>query len=793
MVIVSFLTPLDRKLVRDLWHVRGQVLAIALVIAAGIATMVMASGTLTSLQETQQAYYERNRFADIFTHARRAPEAVVDQIGVIDGVSRVEGRIVQDVLIDMPSMREPVRGRVISLPRDGEPRVNALTLRTGRLPRPGHPDEVVVSEAFAEAHGLTIGDRIEANLMGMRRHLILVGTALSPEFVYAISPGSFVPDDRRFGVFWMGEDAAAAASDLNGAINDIILQIRRDASFNDIVRQIDLILEPYGGTGAYGREDQASHAFINGEMEELSVLASVVPPVFLVVAAFLLNLVVGRLIDTEREQIGLLKAFGYGDAAVGWHYLKFVLVMASVGVVLGIVLGVWLGRSLTELYTTFFHFPFLYYSLDIATAGIAVSASLVAAVLGALLAIRRAIVVTPAVAMRPPPPATYRRGVLDRLGASWLLGTAGRMIARHIARTPARSALTSLGIAFSVALLISSLFFLDSIDRMLEVFFHDNQHQDLTVVFIDQTGDDVAADLLHIPGVLSVDLARDVAVRLTNGTRSERLGLAGRDANASLSRLLDRDGQEITLPERGIVLSDGLAETLNAETGDILRMDVLEGARPTVDLPVVLVIQEHIGTNAYMRRDALNRLMQEAPSATSANLAIDPRFDEQIYAALTESPQVLGISRRTALLERFRQLIDQSMVTTVLFYIAFASTIAIGVVYNSARITLAERGRELASMRVLGYHHREVSTILVGELAVLVAVAIPVGCLLGYLLARLMVSQFGSDLFRLPFIIYPSTFAYAALIVIAASLCAALLVVRRVARLDLVSVLKTRE
>ncbi|MEQ9812779.1 MAG: FtsX-like permease family protein [Azospirillaceae bacterium] len=793
MVAGRLLAPLDRKLLRDLWHVRGQIVAIALVIAAGIATMVMASGTLNSLTETRQAYYERNRFADIFAHARRAPAGIVDDIARIEGVSRVSARIVQELLVDMPAMDEPVRGRVISLPRDGDPRVNDFTLRTGREPREGYPDEVVVLQSFADAHGLEPGDTITANFMGTRRHFVMVGTALSPEFIYAIAPGSFVPDDRRFGVFWMNERVVEAASNLEGAVNDIVVQIRRDAAPDDIIRQIDTLLEPFGGTGAYARTDQPSHAFIEGELDQLSVLASIVPPVFLAVAAFLLNLVVGRLIDTEREQIGLLKAFGYGGLSVGWHYVKFVLAIGVVGVVIGMVAGIWLGHSVTRLYTGFFHFPFLHFRLDFGTAGIAVAASLTAAVLGAALSIRRAMVLAPAIAMRPPPPTSYRRGLLERAGISSLLGAAGRMVVRHVLRTPVRSALTSLGVAFSVALLISSLFFLDSIDRMLEIFFEDTQYQDLSVSFVERRGDDVANDLLHIAGVLAVDLHRSAPVRLTHGTRSERLALTGRDPQASLSRLLDADGDEIVLPGQGITLSNSLATSLDVEVGDILRVEVLEGRRPVIDTPVTLIVREYVGANAYMRRDALNRLLQEPPSANAADLAIDPGFQETIYAALTESPQVLGVDRRAATLERFRALIDDSMVTTILFYIGFASTIAVGVVYNSARISLAERGRELASMRVLGYHRHEVALILVGELALLVAAALPVGCVLGYFLARGMATEFASDLFRLPFIVYPSTFAFAAIIVIAASIGAALLVVRRVSRLDLISVLKTRE
>lgn len=791
--MIHWLAILDRKLARDLWRIRGQVLAIALVIAAGVATMVMANGTYHSVSETREAYYDRYRFADIFAGANRAPETLATRLAEIPGVARVETRIVDNVLLDMPDMAEPVRGQVLSLSEGETATVNAIALRQGRMPLEAYPDEVVVNEAFAEAYDLLPGAILEANLNGRRRDLTVVGIALSPEYIYAIAPGDFVPDNRRFGVLWMGREGLEAAYDLEAAFNQVSLATTRTAIEGDVIQAVDTLLRPYGGIGAFGREDQQSHTFVQSELDQLQSLSTIIPPIFLAVAAFLLHLVIGRLIDTEREQVGLMKAFGFSNLAVGWHYVKLVLVIACLGIGIGFVGGYYLGRGMTVLFAEFYRFPFLYFALDGTTFAIAGLVSLAASLAGALGAVRRAVRLEPAVAMRPPPPATYRRTMLDRLHLTWAFGAEGRMVLRHILRWPLRSSLTVLGISLSTALLISTLFFLDSIDEMIDLFFFETQRQDVTVSFTLPAEDAVAANLAHLPGVFAVELFRSVPARLIHGPLRERIGITGREPDARLSLINDVDGNEVKMPSDGIVLNDAMADALDARVGDLLTVEILDGRQPILTVPVSLVIREYVGRAAYMEREALNRLVGDGQVASGAYLAADPAFHDALFFELTQSPAVAGVSRRLASLETFRELIDRSMGTSILFYIGFASLIAIGVVYNSARISLSERARELASMRVLGFYRGEVAVLLLGELAVFTFVAIPVGCVLGYLLAAGMVSEFASDLFRLPLIVEPSTYAYAAIVVIVSALLSGALVARRVAKLDLIAVLKTRD
>lgn len=784
---------LDRKLLRDLWHMRGQVFAIALVLAAATATFVLSLGVHRSLVETRDAYYARNNFADVFAEMTRAPRSLVDRVAAIPGVRRAEGAIVQYATLDFPDRPEPVRALINSVDEQGRTQLNRLVIRSGRLPQPGATGEVVADESFVKANGLALGSRIVALIYGKRQVLTIVGTGLAPNYIYALPPGDLLPDDRRFGIFWMGQKALEAATDRTEAINSLSLTLERGARQADVIRQLDALIAPYGGTGAYGREDHVSNAFLDNELTQLSAMTRVIPPVFLLVATFLVYIVLGRMIRTERTQIGLIKAFGYTNAEVGWHYLKFALVIALAATALGSVSGVWMGRAMTRIYAEYYRFPFLSYHLDprvfLGAAGMAFGA----AALGALGGMRAALVLTPAVAMTPPPPPVYRRGAVEALGRRGGFSAVGHMIVRHIARWPGRSAITALGVGLSIGLLFATTQFLDSSRSMLDNYFFRAQRQDLIVSFIEPRSEAALLALAQMPGVLRVEPSRAVPVKLSRGNRVERGAIESTPADARLTAHVDMAGNEIDLPPSGLMLSRQLADKLQAAPGDLVQVEQLGGRGTRMALPVARVIEEFVGERAYASEATLLSITRDAAPVGAALVRIDPAQRDAIVTRLKDMPMVLGLSERGATFARFEDMIDENINTMLAFYIAFAGAIAVGVVYNSARILFSERAHELATMRVLGYHRREVATVLLGEVALLVVMAVPLGCILGNGLARVMTAMFSSDLFRLPFAPEPASYGRAILIVLAATALTSLLVARRIMHLDMVRVLKGRD
>lgn len=787
------MTSLNRKLLRELWRLRAQLVAIALVIASGAALLIMALSTIEALKETTEAYYERTRFADVFAEVKRAPERLARDIAEIPGVRLVETRISEGAILDMPDFAEPVIGQVISLPDHGPQLMNTLVLRSGRLAEPDRPDEVVVSEPFAEAHGLRPGDSFSAILRGRKRTLDVVGTALSPEFVYAIAPGGLMPDDKRFGVMWMGRDALAAAFDLKESFNSVTIGLLRGAGPDEVIARLDTLLAPYGGTGAYARADQTSNWFLQNEITQQENMASLLPTIFLAVAAFLTNMVMARLIETERREIGLLKAFGYGNWEIGWHYAKMVLVIGGIGVGLGSALGAWLGHWNTTLYAEFYRFPFLLYRPGPTSFLIAGSVSLGAALAGSLVAVRRAVALPPAEAMLPPAPPVYRQSWLSRAAFAKLLDEPTRMIFRRILRWPLRAFMASAGLAMSIAVLIMALQWLDAIDSLVDTAFIRSQHQDAAVSFNDVQPVATVQSFKHLPGVMAAEPYRSVSARFRHGHLSKRQGIMGVPADATLSPVYDTERGEIEVPPGGLTLSRKLAEILDARMGDEVDVEILEGRQARLSLPVVRIFDTYMGTPAYMEFSTLNRLMNDGRVISGLNIAVDDAQRPALLRELKDIPYVASILFRQAAIDTFYETMGSTMYIFVGFFIAFATILSIGVTYNSVRIALSERARELATLRVLGFSRWEISYILLGEIGILTWISIPLGSAIGFGLAWYLTSAFETELFRVPLVILDATYGKAALIALASTVVCAAFVRRRLDRLDLVGVLKTRE
>jgi putative ABC transport system permease protein len=787
------MSSLDRKLWRELWGMKGQALAIAVVIASGVATFVMSLSTWHSLQLTQAVFYRDYHFADVFASLKRAPESLRESIRAIPGVQQVELRIMASANLDLPDYPDPATGRLVSTGQFGESLLNQLYLREGRLVDPAHDDEVVLSEAFAEAHGYRPGGRIAAILNGRRKELTIVGIALAPEFIYQIRPGDMFPDFKSYGILWMAHEPLASAFDMKGAFNDVAISLSANASAEDVILRLDNLLARYGGLGAYSRKDQVSHRYLSEEFKQLEQMATMFPTIFLGVAAFLLNVVVSRLVRTQREEIATLKAFGYTNLDVTEHFSKLIIVIVMVGVALGTALGIWFGQGLSSLYSDFYKFPFLRYELQPRVVVMAALISIAAALLGTLYAVMQAARQPPAEAMRPEPPARYRETLVERLGLRRWLAEPTRMIIRNLERRPMKSALTSLGIAFSCAILMTGTFSSDAVDYMINVQFGLAQRDDISVSFVEPTSYRAYYDLLSLPGVEYGEVFRAVPVRLRFENREYRSSIQGFDAHSDLMRLLDEDLNPIPLPPDGLMLTDQLAKILGAKPGDVLTVEVLEGARPVRQVPLAAVVKEFIGVSAYMRRDALNRLMREGDAISGAFLRTDARFENAIYKELKGMPRIGSTVVRKKAMQSFQDTMGQTLLTFAFFNTLLAGSIAFGVVYNSARIALSERSRELASLRVLGFTRGEVSYILLGELAILTLTAIPLGFLVGYLMCYSMSQGLQTDLYRIPLILDRSTYTFSAVVVLVSSMISGLIVRRKVDHLDLVAVLKTRE
>jgi putative ABC transport system permease protein len=784
---------LDRALLRDFARLRAQVVTLSLVVAAGATVFVAMKLTVDALEEARGEYYRAQRLADLFDSLKRAPLEVVPQLAAISGVAEVEGRVVGDAPVFVGKRPQPATVRFVSLDLRKTAPLNALRLRRGRAPVPERDDEVVLNEPFAEANHLDPGSSVAAVLNGRLRKLRVVGVGISPEFVFQLPPGVISPNDERYGVAWMARAPLEAAFDMRGAFNDVVVRLAPGAMRGDVIAAIDRRLAPFGGHGAYGIDDQLSAKMLDVRIKRIHGMLKMLPTLFLLVAAFVLNVVLGRLVEGQREQLGALKAFGYSNTRLGRHYLQLALLIVVPGAIVGVASGLELGHGLVRLFTRYFRLPLVGDGVDWAAIGGALLVVLFSAVFGALAAVRKVTRLHPVEAMRPPSPPVFHRGLIERLRVVRRVPAALLMVARNLKLAPTRALASIAALAFATALCVTGSYMGGALDALLRHQFDEAMREDLSVAFVRPLDPAVCHELAAVDGIVACEPLLAAPVRARFGAVNKQVLVTAPPPNGQLRRIIDRNGERQLVPPEGLMVSQRLLDDLGAGVGDALLIETVEGLPRHRALPVTVALDDELGLNMYASLPTLRRFLGESPTMMTALLRVAPGAEARVVAELSAAPAVVGVSSRAAAIADFEAATAQSMRVLNFILAILSAVLAVAVVYNGARVALQERSRDLASLRVLGFTRGEVWRIVVGEMAIAVGVGVPLGLLLGYWLASLSSKGLAADEARIPFVITPATYAFAAVVVLLAALISAAQMRRLVQRLDLVEVLKTRE
>jgi putative ABC transport system permease protein len=783
--------PLDTKLLRDLWRMKWQTLAIALLIATGVGVTVMSYSSQEALRTARDAYYRDARFADVFVTLKRAPLSLARRAATLEGVTAADARIVHGGLSAIPGLTRPATIQLVSLPENETVALNRVVITRGRAPSPGRTNEALALKTFVDAANIALGDRVRVTVAGRVLTFTIVGAAISPEFIYLPSAASIMPDDAHTGVLWARRESLEGATRMVGAFNALALTLAAGAPRQDVDRRLESMFGPYGARPILFRDDQPSHAFLEGEFRELSLSGAIFPPIFILVAAGLVHMVMMRLVEVEREQIGLLKAFGYTNGEAARPYALLALLVGLVGIAIGAAFGIFLARAITALYGQYMRFPVLEPRFHFAAFALSGCAGLGAALAGALLAVRNAIRLSPAVALSPPHPTRFQPAVLERLAPR--LGVMSRLIARNLERRPVRAGLTVLGLAASIALLLGTQFLFGAIDKVMDHAFYRRQRMTHQVTFVEPRGVDAIADARRLPGVMVARAVRTADATLSNGVRSDRVSLTGLDDVDPLLRPLDTSEHPIPLRGDGLILTDALARKLRLKPGDVVHVRLNEGRRQRLALPVVALAMEYSGLSAYLDRRSLNRLLGEGDVVSAAQLIVDSKATPAFYRAVSASPGIAGAMSRDDTVQSYRKIIAEAFRTSRIYYALFAAVIAFGVAYNAGRIAFSERARDLATLEVLGFTHGEIASIQLGEQALLAILALPVGIVAGGFLAQGIAMAYQRDEMRIPAVIDAGAIGMTLAVYFATVAVTLLIIGYRLWRLDLVAVLKTRE
>lgn len=787
---------LNKKLIRGIWRSRGQAFAVAMVVMCGAASYICMASAHRNLLLTRDTYYSQYRFADFEIHLERAPRRTVFKLENFPGVRQARPRIVKDVNLDIEGVEEPRVGRLISMPERRRPVLNDVCLVSGRYFEEGVQNEVILSDRFAHENGLALGDRIQVSVGSKKHSLRIVGLGLSPEYVYMIrSVEEIIPDPERFAILWVPEDFAETALAMEAACNNIIGTVHNTDSLDQILDDAEKLLDPYGVFAKTKRENQISARFLADEIKGLEVSAKVVPGIFLGIASMILLVLLNRMVRKERTEIGLLKAYGYTNAAVSWHYLKFALVLAVAGCGVAFFVGQRLARGLIAIYVEFYQFPLLRAQVypDVLARSMGLAAG--AAFVGALMAAWRAAQIAPAESMRPEAPKYAHRIWIEGFTRLWQsLSFTWKMIARNISRNAFRAGLNVFGVMVSTGVLIMGFFTMDSMYYMLRFQFREAQREDVKVAFPIERGKRAHYEVRRMDHVLRAEPVLQYPFEIRRGWRKKDAVVVGLAQGAHLQKLLDVKRRAVDVGTSGLVLSKRLAQDLDVAPGESVILKPLMGKiKKEKSVRVSKIVKQYLGSSAYMNIDALSRLLDEGFAMNAALLRVEPGKEEALNVSLKDVPGVSAVEIKKHSYEALMDTLAQNMATMNNILVLFAGVIACAVIYNVTSVSLAERQRELASLRVLGFTTAEVGRIVYHENFLLGFLGLLLGIPFGMAICLLLVRLYDTELYRLPYHLERQTFVVAIALTIVFVAFANFAVRHKIKTLDMVEVLKARE
>lgn len=751
---------LNRKLMRDLLGSMGSLISVVVIIAIGTGSFVGLGSTQRILEASQAAYYRDYRFADFWVDVKKAPLTAIERIAQMPEVSALDARVVFDVILDLPGQVRPLAGRLISTPQRGfERTLNAVCLIRGSGFSDDRDEEVIISEAFAEAHHLDIGDRVGVILNRKRESFVIVGTAISPEYVYMVRGlGDLVPDHEHFGILYVKDRYAREVLGFKDACNQIVGRVVPTAlaHLDTILDRIDRKLSPYGVLEVTPRRRQASHRFLTDEIAGLAVSATIMPAIFLGVAALVLNILMIRLTQRQRATIGTLKALGHSNRSIMLHYISFGVVVGIVGGLCGAVLGVSLAYWMIEIYKGFFQFPgfVLRTYPDLVLIGVAISVGF--ALVGTIRGVLEAIRLQPAEAMRQKPPERGGAIVLERWPWLWQrLGFRTHMALRSVFRNRVRTVTAIIAAALSTAIVFMGLATYDSFMYLVDHQFEKVTHSDVDIGMRDEKSLRVLLESRDLPGVDYAEAMFGLRCDLRHGRNARRIAISGLSPGHRLTTPMSADEKPIYIPSDGIVLSQKLAEILDARVGDTLELTPVRGRRKTRDVRVASIVESFLGLACYADVRYLSSVVGESLAVNAVQLAVDESQRPALYRRIKELPNAQGLGVRADTKLNIEKTLIETSVFSIGLMVLFAGIIAFGSTVNNALIEIGDRIREISTFRVLGYKPGQIAGILFRQSMVTFGVGLVLAFPLGYAMTELIAAAYDSELYRMPVIIRP--------------------------------------
>lgn len=750
MVKMPSLNLMDRLLLRTVKANRAQFFAVVSAVVIGVMIFTGMITIVRSMEAGLSEYYERYQYAHLFVETKPLSQTVVREIRALDGVLSADGRVVNEVRASHPRGLVP-HLRIVSY--DERNNVNGLHLVSGRLPAGDTGISLAVLSGFAEANHLTVGDTLQLYVRGEPVRAVVSAIVDSPEYVYAVRDArNMFPDFRQFGVAFIPTTTAQALFGMEGRVNSVVATLRDETRSSELKDLIENRFKEYG-VAVLERDNQISHVFIRSELDGISQVARLIPVVFIGLAALAVYLTVSRMVEAERISIGIMRALGYSTSTVVTHYVKYALLVGFCGSLLGMVAGYTFASWMLPFYMDYFHIPLARLSHHLLLYPLSLALACVPCGLSGLLAALKVTRLSPSEAMRPPAPDAGRHVLLESVAALWSrLETTTKMVLRGISRNQRRFIFTAVGTAFTYAIILMPTHSIDLFDTILAKHFGEMEVYDYTISFTSPAPDSVVRHIGVLAGASHAEPYIEEALSFEHGWRKEYALTRGTRQDSSLFRYVSTSGEPIQVPERGILISEFLAGKLGVTRGSVVLAASPRDPDTKHHLVVRDVVRQYLGSGVYVSLAQMEQILGDKQLVTGVAL----KSGRSLPAELRDAPIVAGIYRVSAIAEVYDEMMEISKYSLGVF-ILFGCILGFAVMFTTSSISLSERLREFATMRVLGFGRRHILLMIAKENMASLCVGIILGIPLGHALCVLMSRYFSNEMYYLPeaFLLWP--------------------------------------
>ncbi len=777
---------LDLRLLRMIKASKGQFISVVVIIMVALSIFISFSTTAVNMRNGIDYYYEETKLSHIHVQLMRIPQSALDQIESIEGVTDVQGRVTFDVPLKTDDEEEKVRIRIISLPEGGG--------KVNRLYSDETLDEIAQGNAilirqFAEARNITPGNIIQPYINGREHSLKVTGVASSSEFVYLMeNEQTMMPAPEKFGVVYVTEEFAQSVYGYKGSYNELLIRVKDEDMIDDVSEELEERLDKYGVKRIIKREDQLSHKILSQELMGLDTMAAAIPILFLVVAGIIISIVLSRIVSNDRMSIGVLKALGYGNMDVLFHYLKYALFIGLTGSALGILIGLSLAGVLSELYAMFFEIPLL--KVDIQYIYIIYSLILTSlfCIASGLMGARHVLGIMPADSMRPEPPKSGKHIFIEKITFIWSrLSFSWKMVIRNIVRMKRRFVFLVMGLAMAFAINTVPVFMWDSATGMFYIQFGQFQKMDYIIGLAKPMSEDVIYDIKGLMKDGKLEPRIEYPFEIRNGWKKMNASIIGVPRDTKFYEFRNEYDKEVTLPERGIFITEYMAKALNIKKGDHVRVKNFIPGKDDMDFEVKEIIKQYLGANAYMDIEHMRETLTEKNMITG----VAASSKEDLKTKLEDAKNISSISSIDDMTKTFEEYID-IMLLSINIMMLFGGVLGFALIYNSTIISIAERRMELAALRVMGFDKKEIFWMLAKENSMITFIAILLGIPVGIGMIQSMADAFNTELYSLPIIITPRTFVMAGLSTILFAAIAQLAALKKIHNINFIDALKSR-